>query len=162
MLFDTDGETIMPNEKQHTTMIWRERMTFDAVTTAGHQITVDAPPEAGGNARGPKPIELMLTALAGFTAMDVLSILQKKREPVEGLEVYVEGVRASEHPMVYTDIELVYRVRGNVKPASIARRRAVTHEVLRRARDAAEDGAYPHAHRAAACDGASVNAAQCG
>ena len=111
----------MPNERQHTTMVWRERMTFDGVTTTGHQITVDAPPEGGGDDRGPKPIELMLTALAGCTAMDVLSILQKKREPVEGLEVYVEGVRATEHPMIYTDIELVYRVRGNVKPASIAR-----------------------------------------
>jgi putative redox protein len=111
----------MPNEKQFTKMVWRERMTFDATTTAGHQLTVDASKENGGDARGPKPIELLLTGLAGCTAMDIISILQKKREPVTGLEVYVEGVRASEHPMIYTDIAVVYRVRGNVRPESVAR-----------------------------------------
>ena len=107
-------------EKQHTTMVWRERMTFDATTTAGHQLVIDAAPPSG-DGRGPKPIELLLTALAGCTAMDVLSILQKKREPVEGLEVFVEGTRAADHPMIYTDIAIVYRVRGNVKPDSVER-----------------------------------------
>src|SRR5712692_8098560 len=110
----------MPNEKQHTRLVWRERMTFDAATTTGHHITLDAAKEHGGDERGPKPIELMLTALAGCTAMDVLSILQKKREPIAGLEVCVVGTRATEHPMVYTDITIVYRVRGNVKPESVA------------------------------------------
>ncbi len=107
-------------EKQHTTMVWRERMTFDATTTAGHRLVIDAAPPLG-DGRGPKPIELVLTALAGCTAMDVLAVLQKKREPVEGLEVRVEGTRATEHPMIYTDIEVVYRVRGNVNPESIER-----------------------------------------
>ncbi len=111
----------MPNEKQFTKMIWRERMTFDATTTTGHHITVDATKAGGGDDRGPKPIELLLTALAGCTAMDVLSILQKKSEPIEGLDVYVEGTRASEHPMIYTDVEVVYRVRGNVNPSSVER-----------------------------------------
>ena len=111
----------MANETQHSTVTWRERMTLDAVTTTGHQITLDAPRANGGDDHGPKPIELLLTALAGCTAMDVLSILQKKREPVEGLQVYVEGTRANEHPMIYTDITVVYRVSGNVKAESVAR-----------------------------------------
>ncbi len=107
-------------EKQFTKIVWRDRMTFDATTTTGHHIVVDAPPP-GGNDNGPKPIELLLTALAGCTAMDVISILKKKQEPVQALEVYVEGKRATDHPMIYTDIEVVYRVTGNVKPESIAR-----------------------------------------
>jgi putative redox protein len=107
-------------DKQFTNMVWRERMTFDATTTFGHKITLDAQPPGGDN-RGPKPIELLLTALAGCTAMDVLSILQKKHEPLEGLEVFVEGERATEHPMIYTDIEVVYRVRGKVNPAALER-----------------------------------------
>jgi putative redox protein len=91
-------------------------MTFDATTTAGHHLTIDAPKEGGGDDRGPKPIELVLTALAGCTAMDVLTILQKKRVDLKGLEVRVEGVRAHEDPKVYTDIEVVYTVRGKDIP----------------------------------------------
>jgi putative redox protein len=111
----------MSKEKQHTQLVWRERMTFDATTTMGHHLMVDATPEHGGNDRGPKPIELLLTGLAGCTAMDVLSILQKKREPIEGLAVDVFGTRAAEHPMIYTDIEILYRVRGNVNPTAVER-----------------------------------------
>ena len=107
-------------EKQFTRMVWREGMTFDATTTTGHHLVIDAVPPAG-NDNGPKPIELLLTALAGCTAMDVLAILQKKHEPIQGLEVYVEGARCQEHPMIYTDIQVVYRVRGNVNPAAVER-----------------------------------------
>jgi len=107
-------------EKQFTKMVWRDGMTFDATTTTGHHIVVDTPAPSG-NDQGPKPIELLLTALAGCTAMDVISILRKKQEPILGLEVVVEGKRAAEHPMIYTAIEVVYRVTGNVKPESIAR-----------------------------------------
>lgn len=110
----------MPNEKQSTRMVWRDGMTFDATTMTGHHIVVDALPP-NGNDHGPKPIELLLTALAGCTAIDVLSILQKKREPIQGLEVFVEGTRASDHPMIYTDIEVIYRVKGNVNLESVAR-----------------------------------------
>lgn len=110
----------MSNEKQFTHMVWRERMTFDATTTAGHHLVVDAVPP-NGDGRGPKPIELVLTALAGCTAMDVLSILQKKREPVQGLSVDVVGTRADTHPMIYSDVEILYRVRGDVSPASVER-----------------------------------------
>ncbi len=110
----------MANEKQSTHLVWREGMTFDATTTTGHHIVLDALPP-GGDDRGPKPIELVLTALAGCTAMDVLSILQKKREPVLGLTVDVIGTRASTHPMIYTDIEIVYRVRGDVSPLAVER-----------------------------------------
>jgi putative redox protein len=107
-------------EQQSTHLVWREGMTFDATTTTGHHLVIDALPP-GGDDRGPKPIELVLTAFAGCTAMDVLSILQKMREPVRGLKVDVTGSRAANHPMVYTDIEVVYRVRGAVSPAALER-----------------------------------------
>src|SRR5947207_7507758 len=99
----------MIHEKQSTHVVWRAGMTFDATTTTGHHLVLDAPPPNGED-RGPKPIELMLTALGGCTAMDVLSLLQKMREPVIELNVDVEGTRATQHPMIYTDIEIVYRV----------------------------------------------------
>ena len=108
-------------EKQHTTMVWQSGMAFEGTTTTGHRIMVDSSKEHGGQDLGPKPIELLLTALAGCTAMDVLSILQKKREPLKGLEVHVEGERAGEHPMVYKHITIVYRIFGDVKPDAVAR-----------------------------------------
>lgn len=110
----------MHPEKQSTHVVWRAGMTFDATTTTGHHLVMDSLPPTGED-RGPKPIELMLSALGGCTAMDVLSILQKMREPVIDLCVDVTGTRATKHPMIYTDIEVVYRVSGNVNPSALER-----------------------------------------
>lgn len=100
-------------------VIWRERMTFDATTNSGHSLVLDSAPPNGDD-RGARPMELLLTALAGCAAMDVLSILQKKREPVEGLQVTVHSTRAHDYPKIYDGIHVVYHVRGSVKPESLA------------------------------------------
>jgi len=60
------------------------------------------------------PMELVLIALCGCTATDVVSILQKKRESFTALEVRAEADQAPEPPKIYTHIRLIYRVRGNV------------------------------------------------
>ena len=71
---------------------------------------------------GPQPPRLLLLALAGCTAMDVISILRKKRQQVSGLSVEAQGSRADQHPRVYTRIEVLYRVRGqHVDPQAVAR-----------------------------------------
>lgn len=110
----------MEHEKNKSWVVWQSGMKFEATTTTGHHLVLDTLPP-GGTDSGPKPIELVLTALGGCTAMDVLSILQKMREPIEGLSVEVEGTRAAVHPMSYTDITMVYHVQGNVEPASLER-----------------------------------------
>jgi putative redox protein len=67
-------------------------------------------------------MELLLVALAGCTGMDVIAILRKKRQQVTGYEVLVRGVRAQEHPRVYTHITVEHLVTGhNVDPAALAR-----------------------------------------
>lgn len=71
---------------------------------------------------GPRPMELLLIGLAGCTAMDVVSILQKKREPFTDLEVRVTAERAQEHPLVYTQIHVEYTVKGRgVDPQAVER-----------------------------------------
>jgi putative redox protein len=71
---------------------------------------------------GPRPMELLLIGLAGCTAMDVVSILQKKRQPFTGLQVKVTAERATEHPQVYTEIHLEYVVSGaGVDPQAVER-----------------------------------------
>jgi len=59
-----------------------------------------------------RPMQLMLTSLAGCTAMDILSILKKKRLEIEKFQVIVRGKRAEEHPRVYTEIEIQYLLWG--------------------------------------------------
>jgi putative redox protein len=69
-------------------------------------------PGEEGRETGPRPLELLLIGLAGCSAMDVVSILQKKRQPFTGLQVKVTAERADEHPRVYTHIHLEYVVTG--------------------------------------------------
>ena len=88
----------------------------------GFRMDLDAEESVGGVGAGPQPPRLLLLALAGCTAMDVISILQKKRQQVSVLSVEVQGSRADQHPRVYTQIEVLYRVRGqNVDPQTVAR-----------------------------------------
>ena len=67
----------------------------------------------GGKDTGPRPKALMLIALAGCTAMDVVSILNKMRMPYDDFNVNVEANKTEEHPVVYTDFKIVYRFRGS-------------------------------------------------
>jgi putative redox protein len=76
------------------------------------RIDLDAEESVGGQGAGAQPLRLVLLGMAGCTAMDVISVLRKKRQQVSGLEVEVRGSRVDEHPRVYDHIEVVYRVRG--------------------------------------------------
>jgi putative redox protein len=93
---------------------WLDGRAFETFTGSGHRGII----EGADQKRGPSPMELLLVGLAGCTAIDVIDILQKKRLKVTGLEVRVEGARAETYPMVYTDIEVVYTIRGKDIPAS--------------------------------------------
>ena len=88
---------------------WVEDRRFFGQGSSGHGVVVDASAEKVGSS----PMELLLIGMAGCTAYDVLSILTKKRQNVTGLEVRAQGRRADEPPMVYTEIELEYVVRGH-------------------------------------------------
>lgn len=79
----------------------------------GYRVDLDADASVGGRSAGTRPMRLLLLGMAGCTAMDVIAILRKKRQPVTGLRVEVRGRRAEEHPRVYTAIEIVYVARGD-------------------------------------------------
>lgn len=96
---------------------WVEGKEFHTTTASGHCVVTDAGEKAGGNNRGPSPIELLLVGMAGCTGIDVVEILRKKRVEFTGLEVRLEGTRAETYPMVYTEIDVVFTVRGKNVPA---------------------------------------------
>ena len=97
-----------------------QRMGVEITTQDGHRLQLDGgPPDGDGGAAD--PIDVVLAALAGCTAMDVASILRKKRQRAERYTLHLSGERATEHPRVYTRIVVEHRVEG-----------AVTAEALRR------------------------------
>ena len=88
----------------------------------GFRVDLDAEESVGGQGAGAQPLRLVLLGMAGCTAMDVISVLRKKRQEVSGLEVEVSGNRVDEHPRVYDSIEVVYRVRvREVDPKAVER-----------------------------------------
>lgn len=90
--------------------IWTENERYIGEATSRHALVMDTAHEKTANS----PMELVLIALCGCTASDVVGILRKKREPFVSLVVSAEGERASGYPAVYTEIKLTYRVGGKV------------------------------------------------
>ncbi len=93
-------------------VVWKSGMSFDGTASSGLILPVDTSVESGGNDSGFRPMELLLVGLAGCTAMDVISILKKKRQDVTNFEVRVRGERAEDHPKVFTHILIEYVVTG--------------------------------------------------
>ena len=83
-------------------------ITFAGKTDSNHWITMDGPEEFGGSNAGIRPKELLLIALAGCTASDVVSILSKKRTPIDDFEINIKAEISDEHPKVFTHIDLEY------------------------------------------------------
>jgi len=93
-------------------VIWKSNMSFDGSSDSGFTVPLGAGPEVGGNNDGFRPMELIAIGIAGCTAMDVMSILQKKRQEVTSFEVLVHAERASEHPKVFTHLTIEYIIGG--------------------------------------------------
>src|SRR5215472_3655280 len=93
---------------------WTDNHRFVGEASSGHSIVVD-----GDKITASTPMELVLIGLCSCTGYDVASILSKKREPFTSLEVRAQAERAAEPPNVYTEIQLMYRVRGKVSRKSV-------------------------------------------
>jgi putative redox protein len=91
-------------------VFWTDHERYIGEANSRHAVVMDTASEKTANT----PMELVLIALCGCTASDVVGILRKKREPFTCLEVSAEGDRAQGYPAVYTDIKLKYRIGGKV------------------------------------------------
>jgi len=91
---------------------WVENALFVGTTESGHAVVMDGPPEGGGQNLGIRPMEMILLGLGGCSAYDVMSILQKARQPVVDCEVLLDAERAEQIPKVFTRIEMVFKVVG--------------------------------------------------
>lgn len=95
---------------------WVAGMEFQATTGSGHSIVMDAREEVGGQNRGARPAEMVLVGLGGCTGMDIISILRKMRQDVERFEMEIAGEERAEHPKSYEQVELRYRLWGDIAP----------------------------------------------
>lgn len=91
---------------------WKGRLSFAGTADTGFEVPLGASRANGGDEDGFRPIELFAVGLAGCTAMDVISILEKKRQEVTAFEVKVHAKRAPEHPKVITSAAIEYFVTG--------------------------------------------------
>ena len=91
---------------------WVENAAFVGETGSSHAVVIDGPAEIGGRNLGARPMELMLLSVGACSAVDVVHILKKARQPVKDCFVEVEGKRAETEPKVFTDIHLQFVISG--------------------------------------------------
>ncbi len=104
------------------TLDWKKGRAFEVIPPSGIRFTLDAYPESGGQDLGPTPMEALLASLAACSAMDVINILEKKRLPVTGYRLEVDGERGPEgiYPRPYTSITLRHVVEGDgIDPGAV-------------------------------------------
>lgn len=102
-------------KKEYVSTRWLENMAFETEVN-GHSLVIDAESVSGGENRGPRPKPLMLAALGGCTAMDVVAILKKMRVELAGLNVTVEGDLTEEYPKHFYKIHVIYEFSGKDLP----------------------------------------------
>jgi putative redox protein len=94
---------------------WVQNMQFRC---DNHGVTtlIDALPEHGGSGQAATPKELVLNAMMGCTAMDVLSILKKMRQEVREFNMEIEAEKTSDHPVHFKSAEMIYDLHGSIDP----------------------------------------------
>lgn len=92
---------------------WSKRLSFIGEADTGFSVPLGANPQVGGDNDGFRPMELIAIGIAGCTAMDVISILQKKRQNVTAFEVQLRSQQAQDHPRVFTQMEIEYLISGH-------------------------------------------------
>ena len=91
---------------------WVDGMLMVGKSHSGHSVTMDGPPEIGGDNLGVRPMEMLLLGVAGCTMIDVVTTLKKMRQELTHCETKVNAERATDHPKVFTDIHIQFIVKG--------------------------------------------------
>lgn len=105
----------------NVTVTWGGGLYFSGETESGFRLPLSNPTELTSN-HGLSPMELLLLGLAGCTAMDVISILRKKRQEVTEFEIRVQAEQSFDHPRVFTEARIEYIITGrDVDEAAVAR-----------------------------------------
>lgn len=111
------------------TVKWAGGVSFEATSGTGHTVTMDGPPDLGGQDRGPRPMEMLLLGMGGCASFDVVTILQKARQDVTDCVCEMQAERADAVPAVFIKIHMTFRVTGKgLKEAHVKRAVALSAE----------------------------------
>ena len=94
------------------TTVWKENMQFETDNPSGHKVLIDTSEENGGNNSGLGPKAMMLSALAGCSGLDVVSLLKKMRVDIDDFKMITTGELTEEHPKYYHSVTLEYHFYG--------------------------------------------------
>jgi len=104
------------------TIKWVDGAMFLAESGSGHAVVMDGPPDHGGRNLGPRPMEMLLLGVGGCSSFDVVDILKKSRQAVEGCEAVLEAERAETVPAVFTKIHIHFVVSGQGLKENVVKR----------------------------------------
>ena len=90
---------------------------FEAKDGGGHTARMDTSPETGGDNFGIRPMQMLLMGLGGCSGIDIISILKKQRQTVEGFRMLIDGDREKgKEPSLWTDIHIIFELKGDIDP----------------------------------------------
>jgi len=95
---------------------WKGNGYFEGQSASGHTVDFDA---GRAHRSGPGPMEVVLMGLCGCSSVDVVGILEKKRQPLFGLRVTATATQAETHPRVFTHIRMTFVVSGDLNPKAV-------------------------------------------
>jgi putative redox protein len=110
---------------QTASVKWVGGQQFAATSPSGHTVKMDSDRQSN---RGPGPMEMVLLALGGCTATDVVIILEKKRQKLQSLEVLCSGERAADPPAVWVKLDVLFRLRGEIDEGALQHAIELTKE----------------------------------
>jgi putative redox protein len=116
--------TIGEKNMQTASVEWISEQKFLGVSPSGHGLVM----EAGPSNTAATPMELLLVALGGCTASDMVTILEKKRQKLESLVVQVSGERAADPPRIWVKLDVVFRLRGTLDEQAVQRALELTKD----------------------------------
>lgn len=90
---------------------------FEAKDANGHTVRLDTSPEGGGTNFGVRPMQMLLMGLGGCSGIDIVSILKKQRQTIDGFNMKIEGEReAGKEPSIWKNVTIIFELTGNIDP----------------------------------------------
>ncbi len=100
---------------------------FEGTDDSGHRVRMDSSPESGGHDFGIRPMQMLLMGLGSCSGIDIVSILKKQKQTVEGFRISIDGERESgKHPSLWKQIHIIFELKGNIDPEKANRACALT------------------------------------
>jgi putative redox protein len=102
---------------------------FEGKDAQGHTVKMDSSPESGGHNFGIRPMQMLLMGLGGCSGIDIISILKKQKQTVDGFKIHIDGHRqAGKEPTLWKEVRIIFELKGSIDPEKATRACALSVE----------------------------------